>query len=251
MKRTAVLMAVLMVMGLLAGPATASDHQCEGFNTDAKLDVEDFEDGVGTWTDVEGDDGELYTVVGTLSEDGKTISFGVFDADGNLVDGALVEFCLKAGTDPTYFVDDDAATEGSHEKEISNVVVYSVIIPPGDPVIEEDPNEWCSPGFWSQNPANADAAAALIGLDLDEDTYSDVIGPITRSKKGVKDGAPTDPTLREVLNNPSWYGGDAFNAVGDLLSGAAGLEWDDTETATCPFAADASGKDPLTRNDAE
>jgi hypothetical protein len=36
----------------------------------------------------------------------------------------------------------------------------------------------------------------------------------------VRDDAPTDPTLWQVLQAPQWYGGDAFNAVGDLLSGA-------------------------------
>lgn len=34
------------------------------------------------------------------------------------------------------------------------------------------------------------------------------------------DGATTNPTLWEVLQAPQWYDGDAFNAVGDLLSAA-------------------------------
>jgi hypothetical protein len=42
----------------------------------------------------------------------------------------------------------------------------------------------------------------------------------TLSKKGMKDGAPADPTLGDVVHNPQWYGGSAFNDVGDLLSEA-------------------------------
>jgi hypothetical protein len=78
---------------------------------------------------------------------------------------------------------------------------------------------WCSPGYWKNHPDEANVAAEACGLNMDETTYSsqfDAAPP--RSPKGVRDNASTDPTLRLVLNNPQWYGGDAANNVGDLLS---------------------------------
>jgi hypothetical protein len=42
----------------------------------------------------------------------------------------------------------------------------------------------------------------------------------TLSKLGKTAGATTNPTLLQVLQSPQYYGGDAFNAVGDLLSDA-------------------------------
>jgi hypothetical protein len=80
--------------------------------------------------------------------------------------------------------------------------------------------EWCSPGFWKNHPDEADVAAADCGLQgMDVTTYSSQFGAAPpRSPKGVRDGAPTNPTLRQVLNNPQWYGGEATNNVADLLS---------------------------------
>lgn len=79
--------------------------------------------------------------------------------------------------------------------------------------------EWCSPGYWRQehhydswptgyNPTDFFAAENRLGYFPD------------RSNQGVRQNAPTNPTLEQVLKNPQWYGGDAFNAVGDLLSAA-------------------------------
>jgi hypothetical protein len=107
--------------------------------------------------------------------------------------------------------------------------------------------EWCSPGFWSQNPENAAAAAELGGFTLDS-TLSEVGIAYTPTKQQKNRGAETDPTIAEVLAAPNVYGGEVFNAVGDLLSEAAGLEFDERIEDSCPFAADASGKPPLTRN---
>jgi hypothetical protein len=45
-----------------------------------------------------------------------------------------------------------------------------------------------------------------------------VIGDITLSKLGIKMGMTTNPTLLQVLQGPQYYGGAAFNAVGDYLS---------------------------------
>lgn len=79
-------------------------------------------------------------------------------------------------------------------------------------------NQWCSPGYWRQTQ-HLDSWEAT-GYSPD-DLFYDALGyyPIL-SAKGMMDGAPTNPTLWDVLQNPEWYGGDAFNAVGDLLSAA-------------------------------
>jgi hypothetical protein len=81
---------------------------------------------------------------------------------------------------------------------------------------EEDLGEWCSPGYWRQTQ-HLDSWDAT-GYSPD-DLFFDVFGyypPLTN--KGISDGATTNPTLWEVLQSPQWFGGDAFNLVGDLLS---------------------------------
>jgi hypothetical protein len=78
-------------------------------------------------------------------------------------------------------------------------------------------DQWCSPGYWRQ-PHHLDSWEET-GYNPD-DLYSAVIGPIQRNRQGVANNAPADPTLLEVLTFPQYYGGDAFNAVGDLLSTA-------------------------------
>jgi hypothetical protein len=83
-----------------------------------------------------------------------------------------------------------------------------------DPVVDE--GEWCSPGYWRQ-PQHLDSWEAT-GISPD-DLFFDALGyypPL--SKLGVTYGATTNPTLLQVLQSPQYYGGDAFNAVGDLLS---------------------------------
>jgi hypothetical protein len=103
------------------------------------------------------------------------------------------------------------------------------LVPPGDPtpVLQSltfcgneeppTPEAWCSPGYWRQ-PQHL-AAWEATGYST-TDKFSAVIGPIAPNKQGKKNGASTDPTLLEVLQNPQFYGGDAFNQVGDLLSAA-------------------------------
>jgi hypothetical protein len=49
--------------------------------------------------------------------------------------------------------------------------------------------------------------------------FSVEIGPATLTNLGEKRGMTTDPTLLQVLEGPQYYGGFAFNAVGDYLSG--------------------------------
>jgi hypothetical protein len=84
------------------------------------------------------------------------------------------------------------------------------------PVVDE--GQWCSPGYWRQ-PQHL-ASWGPTGY-LTSDLFSAALGySVTRSNKGVRDGATTNPTLLFVLENPQFYGGDDFNAVGDLLSAA-------------------------------
>jgi hypothetical protein len=75
------------------------------------------------------------------------------------------------------------------------------------------PGEWCSPGYWRQSH-HLDSWPTTISPD---DAFS---GTVTLSKQGQRAGATSSPTLWQVLQSPQYYGGDAFNAVGDLLSGA-------------------------------
>jgi hypothetical protein len=78
--------------------------------------------------------------------------------------------------------------------------------------------EWCSPGYWRQ-VHHLDSWEATEYSP--EDNFYLAIGYYPdRTRQGVRDSAPTDPTLWQVLQAPQWYGGDAFNAVGDLLSTA-------------------------------
>jgi hypothetical protein len=105
----------------------------------------------------------------------------------------------------------------------------SGLVPPGDPIPilqsvtfcgnEEPPTPeaWCSPGYWRQ-PQHL-AAWEATGYST-TDKYSAVIGPIALNKQGQKNKANPDPSLLEVLQSPQYYGGDAFNKVGDLLSAA-------------------------------
>lgn len=88
---------------------------------------------------------------------------------------------------------------------------------PEVPEEREDP-EWCSPGYWRQ-PHHLDSWEPT-GYTA-EDTYFEAFGTYPSvSRLGERRDAPTDPTLLEVLQHPQWYGGEAFNAVGDLLSAA-------------------------------
>lgn len=80
------------------------------------------------------------------------------------------------------------------------------------------PPQWCSPGYWRQ-PHHLDSWDATgISPNSYYSSYFGVNPP--RTPKGIKDKAPINPTLLQVLQNPQWYGGDAFNKVGDLLSEA-------------------------------
>lgn len=118
-----------------------ADLHCAGATSGNKIDADAFVGGQATWTDVPGDDGERYTVVGTLL-DGKTIAFAVYDTNGAQVEGAETVFCVKGGpansggvTGEQYTV--DFLNRGGQRPDISNVVVYSVVIPEDDGGTEE------------------------------------------------------------------------------------------------------------------
>ncbi|MFA9432481.1 hypothetical protein [Egicoccus sp. AB-alg2] len=128
-----------------------------------------------------------------------------------------VEFCVKAsnsnsGTETGTEYDVDFENSGGQFPAISNVVVYLILerIPP-----EGYLGEWCSPGYWRQTHHLGSWEATGIAPS---ETYGSYFGAISLSPKAVRDGAKTDPTLWEVLQSPQWYGGEAFNNVGDLLS---------------------------------
>jgi hypothetical protein len=99
-----------------------------------------------------------------------------------------------------------------------------------NPEEEEEPtSQWCSPGYWRQEQhlgswAETEFADPVVGLRAitQEDFYLNPIfalGSLSLSNK-VRDGANQDPSLWQVLQSPQWYGGEAFNNVGDLLSAA-------------------------------
>jgi hypothetical protein len=89
---------------------------------------------------------------------------------------------------------------------------------------------WCSPGFWAQNYPN------LVGTPYDITGY---LGLPYSSIGGaaLKNGAPADPTIGEVLDSPNIYGGPAFNSVADYFAGIFG--WGGTQGTgdNCPIDA--------------
>jgi len=70
---------------------------------------------------------------------------------------------------------------------------------------------WCSPGFWKNN-----------GRDLWSQYYTKRYSTLAGAAPlGKKAPAGYDPTLLEVIDNPSIYGGEATNSVADFLSNKA------------------------------
>ena len=80
------------------------------------------------------------------------------------------------------------------------------------------PSAWCSPGYWRQDQ-HLDSWAAT-GYSPDDNFFDATGVQATRTPQGIAEGAPEDPTLFEVVDNPQWYGGDDTNIVADLLSAA-------------------------------
>jgi hypothetical protein len=79
-------------------------------------------------------------------------------------------------------------------------------------------SEWCSPGYWRQEQHLDSWEATGI---KPEDNFQSKLGYYPQlSNQGLKAGATTNPTLWQVLQSPQYYGGNTFNAIGDLLSKA-------------------------------
>lgn len=142
--------------------------------------------------------------------------------DGNQlnydVGEGIVDICIKGGPGYTIYRVTGSGTiyyefEGD-ARDISHISWRIVEEPP-----MEANGEWCSPGYWRNHLDEAAFAAEQGGFSL-ESKYSEFFGAVTLTPLGERQGAPTDPTLLEVLQNPQWYGGEAFNDVGDLLSDA-------------------------------
>ncbi len=107
----------------------------------------------------------------------------------------------------------------------------NVYTPPPPPA-----SEWCSPGYWKNHPEEAIEAATAGGFSM-SDTYASHFGSAPAlSKKGQKDGASSNPTLLQVVNNPQYYGGPATNNVADLLSDAhPDVDYTGTRVENCPL----------------
>jgi hypothetical protein len=116
---------------------------------------------------------------------------------------------VAQGIDPTPFIEAGFFDPPSSE-------------PPPPPPPPPTPKYWCSPGFWLNNAVSFGAGA----WPASERTYYDY-----NSTAGQRAGCPTatgNPTLLQVLQNPSGYFGTqlrgaGFNCVGDHLSGKSGL----------------------------
>jgi hypothetical protein len=110
----------------------------------------------------------------------------------------------------------DVGLVGYQDKEVSHVTFCWI-----KDEVQALANEWCSPGYWRQ-------VHHLDSWPEDykpEDNFAQTTGMTPKlSKQGVSAAKTNvsllDPTLSQVLAYPQYYGGDAFNAVGDLLSAA-------------------------------
>ncbi|MFJ8712387.1 hypothetical protein ACIRD9_04135 [Streptomyces violaceus] len=76
--------------------------------------------------------------------------------------------------------------------------------------------QWCSPGFWRNHHPEEWGPTGLDGSE----SYSSVFnGDLpSRTQAGINAGAPTNPSILFVLQNPQYYGGDDTNRIADELS---------------------------------
>lgn len=87
-------------------------------------------------------------------------------------------------------------------------------------------SDWCSPGYWKNHPQSwtLPKTAPFMGITA-----------YNPSKRACVGKMPA-PNLWEVVSNPSCYGGEAANAVADLLSTAhPGVEFYGTRNDSCPL----------------
>ncbi len=149
-----------------------------------------------------------------VSTDGTYVSWGPF-AHGGL---AVI---VKGSSDANVYAYDPPITSDSGLASPVNssgkpAGLSNLTICWNPPPVVEVP-EWCSPGYWRQEHHLASWPAAF---SPDDPFYDALHYYPTLSNQGKRNGATTNPTLWQVLQSPQWYGGDAFNAVGDLLSAA-------------------------------
>jgi len=156
------------------------------------------------------DDNLVHSNTITISNsDGKSFDWSSSNSIGAVIvkaaTGANVSFY-----EPQAF--SDTGLYGYSDKDISHVTFCWN----PDEVIQKV--AWCSPGYWRQ-PHHLDSWDAT-GYSTG-DLFSVANGYyFILSRQGIRQGATQDPTLLYVLQYPQYYGGDAFNAVGDLLSDA-------------------------------
>jgi hypothetical protein len=164
------------------------------------------------------DDGEQFAgtvgpIAWSTSTDGKFVSWeGVHGGLAVIVKGGPGAHVYYY--DGSYTYDSQLASPlnpGGQIPELSNITFC------WNPA-EVTMQQWCSPGYWRQ-PHHLSSWEAT-GYSPDDLFYDEIGYYPPLSKQGTRQGATTNPTLWEVLQKPQWYGGDAFNAVGDLLSEA-------------------------------
>jgi len=76
-------------------------------------------------------------------------------------------------------------------------------------VVPTTSTTWCSPGFWKNAGRNLWSAYWDV-------KYNTLVGAAA-----LKKNSPSNPTLLEVVSNPSVYGGEATNSVADFISNKA------------------------------
>lgn len=130
----------------------------------------------------------------------------------------VAEWCYKASTTVVY---------GNVNPPQKSVTVSSTVLNPAGNNYQElshasfrlvksaDP-QWCSPGYWR----NHLGAWGPTGYSPNDSFYLAIGYYPKLSQQGIRSGATTNPTLGYVLKYPQYYGGGAFNDVGDLLSSA-------------------------------
>ena len=179
-----------------------------------------------TETNDSGDGATTFSAVSVTVNDGSSDiatlvappDSGDTNANGQLDDGETWSWTVSG---VTVNADTTFTATGTGTDQFGNVITY-----PDDPDEQASTSvtvivmasEWCSPGYWRNHLDAATAALEGTGYTL-QSTYSEVFGSAPPLKpKATKDGASADPTLQEVLENPQYYGGDAFNTVADYLS---------------------------------
>ena len=117
---------------------------------------------------------------------------------------------------------------GGQSADLSNITLCS------NPQDNPNPNNWCSPGYWRNHPA----AWEPTGFSRDDNYVESTGENVTLSRLGMRSGANPNPTLGEVVDGPQFYGGEAFNIVGDLLSAAhPDVDFDGERTEdSCPLS---------------